>query len=71
MIHLGNEEYCDGSAQSIYPWSQKNPLLGKHIPEVTHSTTELQLLSGERFVATDETEKNRHGDFYEGHVTVV
>jgi hypothetical protein len=30
-------------------WSQKTPLLGKHIPEVTQSKTELRLLSGEGF----------------------
>jgi hypothetical protein len=36
-------EECDGFAQSIKLWSQKNPLLGKHIPEVARSTIELRL----------------------------
>jgi hypothetical protein len=41
-------EQCDGFAQSITLWSQRNPLLGKHIPEVTRSVTELRLLRSER-----------------------
>jgi hypothetical protein len=39
--------------------ARKKPLLGKHIPVVTHSTIESRLLSNERLVATDEREKNR------------
>jgi hypothetical protein len=67
------EFYCiygDGFALSIHLWIQKTPLLSKHFTEVRHSKIELRLLSSERFVVADETEKNigtvRHGDFYEG-----
>lgn len=74
ILQVLREGYCDGFVQSIKLWSQKSSLLGKHISEITHSRIELRLLSGGRFVATDEMENRgtvRHGDYCEGSVTII
>lgn len=56
------KSYCDGFAQSFKPWSQINPLLSKHIIEVTQSAIGPRLLSSQRFgEQVFVTTNNLHG----------
>jgi hypothetical protein len=40
LLQYSYRKYCDGFAQSIKVWSQKNPLLGKHVQ--THMRPTIQ-----------------------------
>jgi hypothetical protein len=51
-VKMEGPTYCDGFAQSIKLWSQKNSLLGKHIPTNAQPTIEGHSLLGKGPVNT-------------------